>query len=319
MEMSLQLKKILISNAFFLIAEFLSEAIYLSVDPYMRAYEHLRQLESVFNGSQIAKIIDSRSKQYPLDTYVIGDFGWRSLTTGEEEAKDPELSIRILPDFAKLPLSLRLGVLGMPGSTAYFGFLEICEPKAGETVVVSGAAGAVGNHVGQIAKIKGCTVIGIAGDDEKGKWLVDELGFDHFINYKKPYLAKTLAQYAPSGVDCYFDNVGGEISSTVLSQMNLFGRVSVCGSISSYNADYSHLPKATITQGFIVMKQLKIEGFVVHRWDNRQNEAFQQNLQWINEGKLKYKETVTEGFENIFKAFISMLQGGNIGKAIIKV
>ncbi|KAF2900196.1 hypothetical protein ILUMI_05991 [Ignelater luminosus] len=300
--------------------EFLVEAVYLSVDPYMRAYEPRLELGTVFIGAQVAKIIESKSREYPVGKYVVGDFGWRSHTIADEKAaKSEALLVQILPDLGQLPLSLGLGILGMPGNTAYFGFLEICEPKAGETVVVSGAAGAVGSHVGQIAKIKGCKVIGIAGDDEKGKWLLDELGFDYFINYKKPYLAKTLAQCAPNGIDCYFDNVGGEISSTVLSQMNLFGRVSVCGSISSYNADYGHLPKATITQGFIVMKQLKIEGIIVTRWDNRQNEAFQQNLQWTNEGKLKYRETITEGFENMFKAFVSMLEGGNIGKAVVKV
>ncbi|KAF2900199.1 hypothetical protein ILUMI_05994 [Ignelater luminosus] len=299
---------------------FLSEAVYLSVDPYMRAYEPRLKLGTVFIGSQIAKIIDSKSKQYPVGKYVVGQFGWRSHTiTSEEEAKDPELSVRVLPDFGSLPLSLGLGVLGMPGNTAYFGFLEICKPKEGETVVVSGAAGAVGSLVGQIAKIKGCKVIGIAGDDEKGKWLINELGFDHFINYKKPHFAKTLAACAPNGVDCYFDNVGGEMSSTVLSQMNQYGRVSVCGAISGYNSSLSTLPKATITQGFIVMKQLKIEGFVVLRWADRWMEGIHQNLKWISEGKLKYKETVTEGFDNMFKAFVDMLQGGNTGKAVVKV
>ncbi|KAF2900201.1 hypothetical protein ILUMI_05996 [Ignelater luminosus] len=300
--------------------EFLSEAVYLSVDPYMRAYEPRLKLGTVFIGSQIAKITDSKSKQYPIGKYVVGQFGWRSHTiTSEEEAKNPELLVNVLPDFGKLSLSLGLGVLGMPGNAAYFGFLEICKPKEGETVVVSGAAGAVGSVVGQIAKIKGCNVIGIAGDDEKGKWLINELGFDHFINYKKPNLHKTLAKCAPNGVDCYFDNVGGEISSTVLSQMNLHGRVSVCGAIVGYNANRSTLPTATITQGFIAIKQLRIEGFIATRWRDRWMEGIDQNLKWISEGKLKYRETVTEGFENTFQAFVDMLQGGNVGKAVVKV
>lgn len=149
----------------------------------------------------------------------------------------------MLPAFDKLPLSLGVGILGMPGNTAYFGFLEICQPKAGETVVVSGAAGAVGSVVGQIAKLKGCRVIGFAGSDEKCQWLTNELGFDHAINYKKSDHRLALSKAAPNGVDCYFDNVGGELSSTVIQQMNLFGRVSVCGSISSYNGPTDELPK----------------------------------------------------------------------------
>jgi len=207
----------------------------------------------------------------------------------------------------------------MPGNAAYFGLLELCNPKQGETVVVSGAAGAVGNHVGQIAKIKGCRAIGIAGDDEKGKWLTNELGFDHFINYKKHDVRKQLKECAPKGVDCYFDNVGGEISSTVMGRMKPFGRIAVCGSISGYNSDASNLPKATTVQGFVAIKQLTMQGFIVTRWGDRWGEGIMQNLKWINEGKLKYRETVTEGFDNMFKAFVDMLEGGNTGKAIVKV
>jgi len=300
--------------------EFLVEAVYLSVDPYMRAYGPSLELGTVFIGSQVAKIIESKSEKYPVGKYVVAAFGWQSHTISDGAA--PKIGTpppKVLPDFGKLPLSLALGVLGMPGNTAYFGFLEICKPKEGETVVVSGAAGAVGSLVGQIAKVKGCKVIGIAGDDAKGKWLTEELGFDHFINYKKPDLDKTLAKYAPKGVDCYFDNVGGEISSTVLSQMNLYGRISVCGSITGYNSDLSNLPKAPIIQGSVVFKQLKMEGFVVTRWIDRWQEGIHANLKWIQEGKLKYKETTTEGFENMFKAFVDMLQGGNTGKAVVKV
>lgn len=299
--------------------EFLAEAVYLSVDPYMRAYEPSLKLGTTFIGGQVAKITESKSKKYPVGKYVVGQFGWRTHTIVDETPKSETSPTWLLPDFGKLPLSLAVGALGMPGNTAYFGLLEICNPKAGETVVVSGAAGAVGSHVGQIAKIKGCKVIGIAGDDGKGRWIVDELGFDHFINYKKPNLGETLKTYAPNGVDCYFDNVGGEISSTVLSQMNLFGRISVCGSIVGYNCDLSNLPKATVIQGSVVFKQLKMEGFVVTRWTDRWQEGIKQNLQWITEGKVKYRETVTEGFENTFKAFVDMLEGGNTGKAVVKV
>jgi len=205
----------------------------------------------------------------------------------------------------------------MPGNTAYFGFLEICKPKAGETVVVSGAAGAVGHHVGQIAKFKGCKVIGIAGSDKKGQWLTKELGFDHFINYKTQNVEEELKKVAPEGIDCYFDNVGGEITTTVLFQMNTYGRTSVCGAISGYNEKKP--PKVSTPLFQIVGKQLKLEGFIVVRWNDRWQEGIAQNLKWIQEGKLKYQETVTEGFENTFKAFVDMLNGGNTGKAVVKV
>ncbi|XP_018575695.1 prostaglandin reductase 1 isoform X2 [Anoplophora glabripennis] len=236
--------------------EFLVEAIYLSVDPYMRAYTACHKIGETNVGSQVGK------------------------------------------------------------NTAYFGFLEICTPQAGETVVVTGAAGAVGSHVGQIAKIKGCKVIGVTGSDEKGKWLVEELGFDHFINYKTADLDKALDELAPEKIDCYFDNVGGEISSIILRHMNNFGRISVCGSISGYN---NKSEKATTIQRPMISLNLTMEGFIVSRWANRWNEGIQQNLKWIKEGKLKYHETVTEGFENMLKAFIELFTGGNVGKAIVKV
>jgi len=300
--------------------EFLAEAVYLSVDPFMRAYEPRLELGTTFIGYQVAKIIESKSEKYSVGKYIVGAFGWRTHTVSDGTTNVTAFpGVWLLPKMDGLPLSLGIGALGRIGNTAYFGFLEICQPKTGETVVVSGAAGAVGSHVGQIAKMKGCKVIGIAGSDEKGKWLVDELGFDHFINYKKADIAKTLAEYAPEGVDCYFDNVGGEISSIVISQMNLFGRISVCGAIAGYNSDETNFPKATAIQGYVVGKQLKMEGFVVSRWADRWNDGINQNLQWIKEGNLKYRETVTEGFGNMFTGFVEMLQGKNMGKAVIKV
>ncbi|XP_074027382.1 prostaglandin reductase 1 [Leptinotarsa decemlineata] len=298
--------------------EFLAEAVYLSVDPYMRAYAPDLKLGETFLGSQIAKIIDSKNPKYPVGQYVIGQFGWRTHTiatgnilgmTGRGRAPT------LVPKLGDLPLSLALGAAGMVGNTAYFGLLELCKPQAGETVVVSGAAGGVGSQVGQIAKIKGCRVIGIAGSNEKGKWLVDELGFDHFINYKTDNIDEALKKFAPEGVDCYFDNVGGEISSTVIQNMNKFGRVSVCGAISGYNEKV----KAPSIYGKVVSSELVIEGFLVTRWLDRWNEGVQQNIKWLKEGKLKYKETVTEGFENMFTAFTDMLKGVNTGKAIVKV
>ncbi|XP_072386097.1 prostaglandin reductase 1-like isoform X1 [Diabrotica undecimpunctata] len=298
--------------------EFLAEAMYLSVDPYMRAYvSNSSMIGTTMIGSQVAKILESKNPKFPPGKYVVGYFGWQTHTVASGERAGNTFPPFLIPDLGELPISLALGVLGMPGNTSYFGFLELCQPKQGETVVVSGAAGAVGSHVGQIAKIKGCTVIGIAGSDEKGKWLTEELGFDHFINYKTANIPEELKKAAPKGIDCYFDNVGGEISSAVLHQMNLYGRISVCGSIANYNDTTRAV--APVVQPSIVFKQLKMEGFIATRWENRWMEGIKQNLEWVKQGKVKYHETVTEGFDNMFKAFTGMLKGENTGKAIVKV
>lgn len=299
--------------------QFLAEAVYLSVDPYMRAYSHQLREGITMIGSQVAKITQSKNKNFPVGQYVVGDFGWRThtISDGKSVSKDARAPY-LIPDIGNLPISLTLGVLGMPGNTAYFGLLEICKPMTGEVVIVTGAGGAVGSHVGQIAKIKGCRVIGITGSDEKCKW-IKSLGFDHAINYKTANLHTALAEAAPRGIDCYFDNVGGEISSVIIQHMNKHGRISVCGSISSYNSDIRNLPKATVIQPSVVFKQLEMKGFVVTHWNTRWMEGIKHNLQWIQDGKLKYKETVTDGFENMTKAFISLLNGENIGKAIVKV
>jgi prostaglandin reductase 1 len=220
----------------------------------------------------------------------------------------------VLPDFGKLSRSLGVGALGMPGNTAYFGLLKICDPKPNETVVVSGAAGAVGSMVGQIAKIKGCKVVGIAGSDDKCAWL-KELGFDEMINYKTENVKEALKKAAPNGVDCYFDNVGGEISSIVTEQMNLFGRISVCGTISNYN---SKPIQVSDPQWIFVQMQLKQEGFIVYKWEDDWMEGVNANLKWMQEGRIKVQETVTVGFEKMPHAFIDMLKGGNTGKAVVK-
>lgn len=304
--------------------EFLVEAEYFSVDPYMRPYVQRFPVGITMIGSQIAKIVESKCPNFPVGKRIIAYLGWRTHTIVNVQ-NSSELDIiggkpQLLPDIGDLSPSLCLGALGMPGNTAYFGFLEICKPKPGETLVVSGAAGAVGSHVGQIAKhVIGLTVIGIAGSEEKCKWLVDELGFDFAINYKKDNVNTALRKAAPKGIDCYFDNVGGDISSIVIYQMKPFGRVSICGSISSYNSDSASLPKCTILQPAVVFSQLKMEGFIVSRWSDRWPEGIEKNLQWIREGKIRYHETVTNGFENMFEAFVGMLHGKNVGKAIIKV
>lgn len=215
-------------------------------------------------------------------------------------------------------MSLGLGTLGIPGNTAQFGLLDIVKPKAGDVVVVSEAAGAVGNLVGQIAKAKGCTVIGIEDSDEKCSWLTKDLGFHHAINYKTESLNDVLSKYAPEGVDGYFDSVGGNISTTVLNQMRDFGRIAVA-STSSYNSTIVQWPQATIPQSSFVYKQLKMEGFLVQRFWSKWRDGLAQLKLWIDTGKLKYHETITDGFENMPQAFIDMLQGKHFGRVIVKV
>uniref|UniRef100_A0AAG5DY05 Prostaglandin reductase 1 n=1 Tax=Anopheles atroparvus TaxID=41427 RepID=A0AAG5DY05_ANOAO len=298
--------------------EFLAEAEFLSVDPYMRPYMAAYPAGTTMIGGQVSKVTVSRNEQFPVGAYVFGNFGWRTHTIVNPDKLPAENRPYVLPSFGSHPRSLGLGVLGMPGNTAYFGFLELCQPKAGETVVVSGAAGAVGSVVGQIAKLKGCTVVGVAGSDDKCAWL-RQLGFDATINYRtvgEGGFAAALKQAAPKGVDCYFDNVGGYISAAVMQQMNLFGRISVCGTISNYN---DARVQVSDPQREFVFKQLRQEGFIVTRWHKRWMEGIEANLRWIEEGKLTYQETVTEGFERMPEAFVSMLTGGNTGKAVVKL
>ncbi|KAJ8731264.1 hypothetical protein PYW07_004428 [Mythimna separata] len=299
--------------------EVLTEAEYLSVDPYMRAYMIAYKLPTDMIGGQVAKIIASRNKNYAVGKYLTGSFGWRTHTILNPDTANQAglLPVTLLPDFGSHPVSLALGILGMPGNTAYFGLKEICQPKPGETIVITGAAGAVGSHVGQIGKILGCRVVGFAGTDEKCEYLEKELGFDRAFNYKTGDIRAALKEGCPQRVDCYFDNVGGEISSTIINYMNKYGRIGICGSISSYNE--SKLPKASILQPSMVLKELKMEGFVVNRWTDRWNEGIEANLKWLGEGKLKYKEKIYHGFDNMVDSLVGLLRGENTGKAVVKV
>ncbi|KAL1398589.1 hypothetical protein pipiens_008836 [Culex pipiens pipiens] len=294
--------------------DFLARADYISVDPYMRPYMMAYPEGTPMIGGQVATVLDSKNAGFPVGSAIFGQFGWRTHTVCNP-AKLKTDRPYVLPDFGSLPTSLGLGVLGMPGNTAYFGLSELCEPKEGETVVVSGAAGAVGSHVGQIGKIKGCRVVGIAGSDAKCAWL-KELGFDEVINYKTANVYGELKKAAPKGIDCYFDNVGGPISEAVIKQMNVYGRIAVCGTISNYN---TAIEKVTDPLRQMVFKQLRMEGFLVWRWNNRWMEGIEANLRWIRDGKLQWQETVTEGFEQVPQAFMDMLKGGNTGKAVVKV
>ncbi len=298
--------------------EALVKIVWLSVDPYMRprmaargSYARAVEIGEVMVGGAVGRVVESRSPALQPGDHVEGDLGW------QEHAVAGADRLRKL-DFSLAPISTALGVLGMPGLTAYFGLLDICHPRAGETVVVSGAAGAVGSIVGQIAKIQGCRVVGIAGSDEKIRWITDELGFDAGFNYKtaKSYMRK-LRELCPNGIDVYFDNVGGDITDTVIWNINNYARISVCGQISQYNNDQLSTGPRWLAQ--ILIKQAKVEGFLVFRWADRYPEALRHMAEWIRDGKLRYREQFTEGLESAPRAFIGMLQGENIGKQLVKV
>ncbi len=295
----------------------LVKTVYLSVDPYMRGritgvrtYADPVNIGDVMVGGAVGQVIESRDPSLQAGDFVAGYWGWQDHAVASAvwmQKLDPQIA----------PVSTALGVLGMPGMTAYFGFLEICHPKAGETVVVSGAAGAVGSLVGQIAKIHGCRAVGIAGDDDKIQHIVHDLGFDAGFNYKttSDYVAK-LKELCPNGIDCYFDNVGGAISDAVFTLLNPFGRVSVCGQISQYNLQAPEPGPRLLGQ--ILVKQLKVEGFIVTRFQERWPQGIAQMARWIHEGKIRYREDIVEGFENTPRAFIDMLEGKNTGKMLVK-
>jgi len=300
--------------------EFLLEAEWLSVDPYMRFYQMRYAVGSTMIGSQVARVTESKNPDYPVGTYVWGHYGWRThtISNSKVEVGDSWMRLVLKVPNSGLPRSLYLGVLGMPGVTAYLGFLEICRPKEGEVVVVSAAAGAVGSIVGQIAKLKGCKVIGYAGSDRKVNWL-KEIGFDHAYNYKKVNLDKSLKEAAPNGVDCYFDSVGGEFLETVASNMNEFGRIAACGQVSEYNNVLGEKMKGNSVSYLVFAKQLDMEGFHVGRWSDTFADTVEILAKLVKEGKLKVEETIQEGFKNMPNAFFELLDGGNLGKMVVKV
>ncbi|XP_046681275.1 prostaglandin reductase 1-like [Homalodisca vitripennis] len=301
--------------------EVLCEALYFSVDPYMRAHSNWMTEGQTMIGTQVAKIVESAHDKFPVGSLLFGDFGWQLYTVcnpGVTHSCFDRRSPQLLSDLNHFPASLSLGVLGMPGNLAYCGLLEVCKPETGEVVVVSGAGGAIGSIVGQIAKIKGCKVVGIVGSEEKMAWIQDELGFDAAINYKTSNVAEALQEAVPEGVDCYFDNVGGETSSAVIAQMNMHGRVACCGAIAIYNEDGNLPSKVTPIQLPIIAKELKIEGITGRRFAKRADESFKVLTKWLVEGKLHYKETVYGGFEKLPEALISILKGENLGKAIVR-
>lgn len=295
---------------------------WVSVDPYLRLYNKMQPVPFDQFAPQLGVVVESKDPSIAVGTRIYSNEGWCEYSIININSPDSQIPFHFaykLPELNGLSPSLGLGAMGASGIAAYFGLLEICKPKSGETVVVSAAAGSIGSLVGQIAKMKGCKVIGFTGSDQKVIWLEEELGFDKAFNYKTVNIEKALKAAAPNGVDCYFDNVGGQMSSLIINQMNEFGRVSVCGCISEYNEDPAEPLQARSLQVAIISKQLKIEGFLCYRWKERYPEAFAELRHWIESGKLKVLEHVTEGFENIFDAFLGLFSGENIGKSVVKL
>lgn len=297
--------------------ELLLKGMYYSVDPYMRgrmndakSYTPPFELNNPLNGSVIAKVVDSKSDQFKSGDVVIGHFPWQQeFIASEKEAKKVDTNLA--------PASYYLGVLGMTGLTAYFGLMHIGKPKAGETVVVSGAAGAVGIVVGQIAKIHGCRVVGIAGSDDKTNLLKTEYGFDEAINYKTTTdMNKAIKAACPNGVDIYFDNVGGEISDAVIKNINFHARIPLCGQIALYNT--TETPMGPRLQPMLLTKSVLMQGFIVSNFKDHFPEGIQHLAQWVKEGKLKTTETIEHGFENLPKALLGLFKGDNTGKMIVE-
>ncbi|WP_299799640.1 NADP-dependent oxidoreductase [uncultured Maribacter sp.] len=298
--------------------QLLLEAKYISVDPYLRgrmsdakSYVPPFNLDEPISSGVVAEVIESNNDKFKKGDFVSGLLQWKEkqISTGEGLQKI---------DKSKAPLSAYLGIVGMTGLTAFLGLHEIGKPKKGETLVVSGAAGAVGSVVGQIGKILGLNVIGIAGTDEKIDMLKSEFGFDHGINYKTTKdMQAAIKEVAPNGVDIYFDNVGGPISDAVLFNINQFARIIICGAISVYNK--TEIPMAVAVQPFLVKNSALMQGFIVSNYADKFPVAMKQLSTWLGEGKLTYKETVVEGFEHTPQAFLDMMDGKNKGKMIVKV
>ena len=298
-------------------AEVLLRTLYISVDPYLRgrmrpgrSYVAPFAVGDVISSGAVAEVVESRAPQFQKGDIVTGMMGWRLFNV----AKAPELR-KIDPQLA--PVTTSLGVLGMPGLTAYFGLLDIGAPKEGETVVVSGAAGAVGTTVCQVAKLKGCRAVGIAGSDEKNRYLEQELGVDATINYKNGGVAQALKDACPKGIDVYFDNVGGEVSDAVMPLLNHGARLIICGQISLYNLDKPDIGPRP--QPYLLVNSALMQGFIISDYASRFPEGVMQLAAWLGAGKLKYAETIIEGFENTPDAFIGLFSGENLGKQIVKV
>ena len=290
---------------------------WLSLDPYMRgrmndarSYAPSVEVGDVMVGGAVGTVVESRTPLFSVDEVVEGNFGWQSYALSSGVGLR-----RVNPMLG--PVQSSIGILGMPGLTAYFGLLDVCQPLAGDTVVISAASGAVGQVVGQIAKIMGCTVIGTAGTDEKVRYIVDELGFDVGINYKNENVVNSLDSACPNGIDIYFDNVGGFVTDEVIKRINTGARIAICGQISQYNLREPELGPRNLFH--LTKSQAKMQGFLVFAYEAQYDKALNRISKWIKAGKLKYREDIVEGISNAPKTFIGMLQGENLGKTLIKV
>lgn len=298
--------------------EVLLSTRYVSVDPYLRgrmsdapSYIEPFQVGKPMASGIIAEVIESNHDDFKAGDFVSGMMPWK-----ETQVLKTDGLIKVDPD--KAPLSAYLGILGMTGLTAYFGLTDIGKPKKGETLLISGAAGAVGSVVGQIGKILGLRVVGIAGSDEKIEMLTSEFGFDAGINYNTTNnMVKAIGQACPNGVDVYFDNVGGEISDAVLFNINKFSRTINCGAISVYNN--TEAPKGISPQPFLVKNSASMQGFIIFDYVERHPEGIKQLAEWLQQDKLKYTETIREGFDNILQAFMDLFEGKNKGKMVVKI
>lgn len=301
--------------------EVLVRTIYLSLDPTNRIWmsdmpQYMAPVEigQVMRGVAIGVVEESKNPNFQPGDLVSGMLGWQDYALASE---NNGLAIAKLPHPLPASLTAFSGPLGSTGCTAYFGLLDIGQPKVGETVVVSAASGAVGSVVGQIAKIKGCRVVGITGSDEKCRWLLDELGFDSAINYKTADLGTALAQSCPDGIDVYFDNVGGSILDAVLTKINLHARIPLCGLISNYNA--TEPVPGPLNYSQILMKRVRVQGFIVTDYLPQWSQAVTDIGQWLEQGKIKFAVEIVDGLENAPSAILKLFNGDKKGKLVVKV
>jgi NADPH-dependent curcumin reductase CurA len=302
--------------------EILLKTLYLSLDPYMRgrmsdapSYAAPVQIGEVMTGGAVSRVEDSRHPKFHKGDLVVGATGWQSHSISDGR--------NIIPIPAGLPSpSMALGVLGMPGMTAYMGLMDIGQPEEGETLVVAAASGAVGSVVGQVAKIKGLRAVGVAGGADKCKYVVEELGFDACIDHKAPDFAEQLAKACPDGIDIYYENVGGHVFDAVVPLLNAKARIPLCGLIAGYNA--SEAPQGPdrlpMLQRTLLTKRVRIQGFIVFDdYGDRQPEFISHMVPWVRDGKVKFREDVVDGLEQAPEAFIGLLEGRNFGKLVVKV
>ena len=301
--------------------EVLLRSVYLSLDPYMRgrmsdapSYAEPVQVDDPMCGATVSRVVESHNPKFNKGDWVLAYSGWQDYEVSDGSGL---VNLGASPEHP----SYTLGVLGMPGFTAYMGLLDIGQPKEGETLVVAAATGPVGATVGQIGKLKGCRVVGVAGGAEKCRYAVEELGFDACIDHYADDFADQLAAACPKGIDVYFESVGGKVFDAVMPLLNTFARIPLCGLVSQYNA--TSLPEGPDRlgqlMGMSLVKRLKIQGFIIFDYQDRFDEFFPQMSEWVTSGKIKYREEIVDGLEQAPEAFMGMLQGKNFGKLVIRI